>query len=258
MPELNVINLSKTYTNGRKTHQVLDDINFAVNHGEFLSIVGPSGCGKTTLLNIIAGFIPTSSGQVIAGDKPVNGPGPDRAFVFQNYALFPWMTVKDNILYPMKMQKVDIQIRETRLKELLTMAHLGGKETLYPHHLSGGMKQRVAVIRALACHPRLLLMDEPLGAVDTQMRHKLQLELEAIFRKDSATVIMVTHDIDEAVFLSDRVIVLSGRGKIAADVPVSLTRPRDRKNTEYIRIVNNLNDILDDIPQPQESELNAE
>jgi NitT/TauT family transport system ATP-binding protein len=158
----------------------------------------------------------------------------------------------------MKMQKVDIQIRETRLNELLTMAHLGGKETLYPHHLSGGMKQRVAVIRALACHPRLLLMDEPLGAVDTQMRHKLQLELEAIFRKDSATVIMVTHDIDEAVFLSDRVIVLSGRGKIAADVPVSLTRPRDRKNTEYIRIVNNLNDILDDIPQPQESELNAE
>jgi NitT/TauT family transport system ATP-binding protein len=253
MPGLILRNLNKTYFNSRSAHSVLKDISFSVNQGEFLSIVGPSGCGKTTLLNIIAGFIPSSSGAVIVGDKPVNGPGPDRAFVFQSYALFPWMTVKENILYPLKMQKIDRPAREKRLQELLVLAHMENKEELYPHQLSGGMKQRIAVIRALACHPGLLLMDEPLGAVDVQMRRKLQQELEGIFRKDTVTVIMVTHDMDEAVFLSDRVIVLSDQGSLTADLRVELDRPRERKNPQYFRLVNNLTDILNDIQQSQES-----
>jgi NitT/TauT family transport system ATP-binding protein len=253
MPELAVEHLNKTFYNRRRAHVVLDDLNFTVERGEFLSIVGPSGCGKTTLLNIIAGFTGSIRGQVIAGDKPVSGPGPERAFVFQSYALFPWMTVKENIFYPMRMQKIERPTREQRLQELLSMAHLQDKEDLYPHQLSGGMKQRVAVIRALACHPRLLLMDEPLGAVDVQMRHKLQGELEGIFIKDCVTVIMVTHDMDEAVFLSDRVIVLSDRGRIETDMRVNLERPRNRKAPEYFRMVNQLNDILQNIQPEQES-----
>jgi NitT/TauT family transport system ATP-binding protein len=253
MPELLVQNLSKSYPNGRTIHSVLKDISFYVNRGEFLSIVGPSGCGKTTLLNILAGFIPGSSGTVTVGDKPVDGPGPERAFVFQSYALFPWMTVKENILYPMKMQKIDVLTREKRLLELLSMAHLAGKENLYPAQLSGGMKQRVAVIRSLACHPRLLLMDEPLGALDVQMRRKLQQELEGIFHKDTVTVIMVTHDMDEAVFLSDRVLIMSDTGHMITDLKVDLERPRDRKNQHYFGLVNQLTDILNNLLQSSES-----
>jgi NitT/TauT family transport system ATP-binding protein len=247
MPELSVQNLNKSYPTGRSIHSVLKDINFQVNRGEFLSIVGPSGCGKTTLLNILAGFIRGSSGTVTVDDKTVNSPGPDRAFVFQSYALFPWMTVKENILYPMKMQKTDSFTREKRLQELLSMAHLEDKGNLYPFQLSGGMKQRVAVIRSLACHPRLLLMDEPLGALDVQMRRKLQQELEGIFRKDIVTVIMVTHDMDEAVFLSDRVIVMSDTGRLITDLKVDLERPRSRKSPQYFSLVNQLTDILNNL-----------
>jgi NitT/TauT family transport system ATP-binding protein len=251
MPELLIQGLCKAYSNGRSQHVVLRDITFSVQQGEFLSVVGPSGCGKTTLLNIIAGFISESSGSVTACDRPVQGPGPDRAFVFQSYALFPWMTVKENIFYPMQQQKTDVQTREKRLLELLSLAHMEDKWALYPHQLSGGMKQRIAVMRALACHPRLLLMDEPLGAVDVQMRRRLQTELEAIFRKDAVTVVMVTHDMDEAVFLSDRVIVLEAGGSMAAELPVNLERPRDRKNPDYFRLVNNLTDILNNMQRPE-------
>lgn len=245
MSELKVENLIKVFSHGRSKHVVLNDVNFTVNHGEFLSLLGPSGCGKTTLLSIIAGFSRASGGRVVVGETLVSGPGPDRAVVFQNYALFPWMTLKDNILYPMKLQRVPPNIREERLRELLALAKLDGKENLYPYQLSGGMKQRTAVIRALACRPRLLLMDEPLGAVDVQMRHKLQEDLESIFLKDPVTVIMVTHDIEEAVYLSDRVIVMSAcEGRIIADVPIRLKRPRQRRSRQYYQIVCYLMDIL--------------
>jgi NitT/TauT family transport system ATP-binding protein len=253
MPELSVKFLNKSYPSGKRVHSVLKDINFQVNRGEFLSIVGPSGCGKTTLLNILAGFILSSGGIVTVGDKPVDSPGPDRAFVFQSYALFPWMTVKENILYPMKMQKMDNVSSEKRLRELLAIAHMEGKDNFYPFQLSGGMKQRVAVIRSLACHPRVLLMDEPLGALDVQMRRKLQQELEGIFRKDTVTVIMVTHDMDEAVFLSDRVMVMSDSGSIINDLKVDLERPRNRKSPQYFGLVNQLMEILNNLLQSSES-----
>jgi NitT/TauT family transport system ATP-binding protein len=232
--ELKVESISKKFKNDSSFQTVLKDLDFTVREGQFVTLLGPSGCGKTTLLTIIAGFQAASGGRVLINGCQVTRPGPDRGFVFQNYALFPWMTVRDNILYPMKQRKVPGKEREKRLEELLGMAQLEGKEKLFPHQLSGGMKQRVAFIRALAGKPEVLLMDEPLGAVDMQMRQSLQDDLEVLWLKDKTTVVMVTHDVDEAIYLSDRVIVMSAQeGKIVEDLPVRLPRPRDRKGMEY-------------------------
>lgn len=242
---LKVENLCKVFINSGSAHTVLSDISFTVQEGQFLTLLGPSGCGKTTLLSIIAGFQNASGGSILINGNKVTKPGPDRGFVFQNYALFPWMTVRDNILYPMKQRKTPKQERETRLLELLEMAQLQGKELLYPHQLSGGMKQRTAFFRALAGRPEVLLMDEPLGAVDFQMRQILQEELEALWLKDKTTVVMVTHDVDEAVYLSDRVIVMSSReGRILEDLRIKLARPRDRKGEKYQKHKEHLLDIL--------------
>lgn len=243
--KLEVKNVNKYFVNEKKTHEVLRDVNFIVKGGEFVTLLGPSGCGKTTLLTIIAGFQQASSGEILLNDNVVDKPGPDRGFVFQNYALFPWMTVRDNILYPMKQQKIAPDEAESRLKYLLSMAQLDGKENLHPSQLSGGMKQRTAVIRALASRPEVLLMDEPLGAVDFQMRQILQEELEALWLKDKTTVVMVTHDVDEAVYLSDRVIVFSANGGvIIEDMKIDLERPRKRDTEEYDIYKDKLTKIL--------------
>ncbi|HBC92396.1 MAG TPA: ABC transporter ATP-binding protein [Pelotomaculum sp.] len=257
--ELEVENLSKVFINDNTVHTVLRDLSFSVQEGQFVTLLGPSGCGKTTLLTIIAGFQAASGGRILLNGRQVARPGPDRGFVFQNYALFPWMTVRDNILYPMKQQKVPAKEREQRLQELLFMAQLEGKEKLYPHQLSGGMKQRTAFIRALAGKPEVLLMDEPLGAVDFQMRQNLQEELESLWLKDKTTVIMVTHDVDEAIYLSDRVIVMSAlEGKVLEDLPVKLPRPRNRKDREYIKTKEHLMDLLkiavNKRPEPPEAQ----
>jgi NitT/TauT family transport system ATP-binding protein len=247
MYELEINGLTHIFNNGREKNTVLRDISFGVNKNQFVSIIGPSGCGKTTLLNIVAGFLKPTGGKIIIGEKEVTRPGPDRAFVFQSYALFPWMTVKENILYPMKLQNRPREERETQLKELLVLAHLEGKDHLLPHQLSGGMKQRTGVIRALACRPRVLLMDEPLGAVDMQMRQKLQEDIEDIFLRDTVTVMMITHDIEEAVFLSDRVLVMSPQqGQIKADIKIDLPRPRDRRETQFRDYIAEVTDILQD------------
>ncbi len=245
MQLLQVDNISKSFGQGEDFNPVLSNIGFTIQPGQFVTLLGPSGCGKTTLLTIIAGFLKPDGGQIILEGKRVTGPGPDRGFVFQNYALFPWMTVNDNIRYPMKLQKMPPQEREARLRELLAMADLEGKGGLYPHQLSGGMKQRTAVIRSLANHPRVLLMDEPLGAVDFQMRQTLQEELESILIRDKVTVLMVTHDVEEAVYMSDRVIVMSkNQGAIAEDFLLDLNRPRDRRSPAYRQAVHHLMDIL--------------
>ncbi|WP_027634549.1 ABC transporter ATP-binding protein SaoA [Clostridium hydrogeniformans] len=240
-------NIDKVFKNNNNIKEVLKDISFNVNEGQFVSLLGPSGCGKTTLLSIIAGFQDATEGKILVNGLEVKKPGPDRGFIFQNYALFPWMTVKDNILYPMKQQKISKEKRKERLSELLKMAHLEGNEHLYPHQISGGMKQRTAVIRALACKPEVLLMDEPLGAVDFQMRQILQEELEALWLQDKTTVIMVTHDVDEAVYMSDRVIVMSTEsGKIIGDLEINLKRPRNREDLEYESYKAKLTSILKD------------
>ena len=232
--KLVIENIDKTFMNNRREYKVLENINLSVDQGEFISLLGPSGCGKTTLLTIIGGFQKSDRGSVLLDGKNVEKPGIDRAFIFQNYALFPWKTIKENVLFPMKQQKVPKEEREKRLESLLEMCGLKGKENMYPHQLSGGMKQRVAIIRALACDPEVLLMDEPLGAVDFKMRQNLQEELENIWTKNKITAVMVTHDVDEAVYMSDRVIVMSrNKGQILEDLKIDLQRPRNREDSDY-------------------------
>ncbi|KNF08391.1 ABC-type nitrate/sulfonate/bicarbonate transport system, ATPase component [Gottschalkia purinilytica] len=242
---LEIKNISKTFTNKKEVNNVLEDISFNVGEGEFVTLLGPSGCGKTTLLTIIAGFQNPSSGEIFLNGNKVTKPGPDRGFVFQNYALFPWMTVKENITYPMKQLKLSKNEQEERLQNLLKIAQLQGKENLYPHQISGGMKQRTAVVRSLASKPEVLLMDEPLGAVDFQMRQILQKQLEDMWMKDKTTVVMVTHDVDEAVYLSDRVIVMSDkRGTVVEDIKIDISRPRDRNSKQYDSYKKHLMGIL--------------
>ncbi|CEN76553.1 aliphatic sulfonate ABC transporter ATP-binding protein [[Clostridium] sordellii] len=239
--KLKIEHVSKTFINNKVENKVLENINLDIKEGEFVSLLGPSGCGKTTLLTIIGGFQSCEEGQVLLNDKVVDKPGIDRAFVFQNYALFPWKTVKANVEFPMKQRKLSKEEREKKLEELLEISDLKGREKMYPHQLSGGMKQRVAVIRALACSPQVLLMDEPLGAVDFQMRQNLQEELENIWIKNKITAIMVTHDVDEAVYMSDRVVVMSrDKGRIIEDLKIDLDRPRNRESNEYLEYKNRL------------------
>jgi NitT/TauT family transport system ATP-binding protein len=245
MIKLKVEHLHKVFSRDGEERTVLGDVSFQVEERQFVSILGPSGCGKTTLLSILAGFQEATGGDILLGNRKVLRPGPDRGFVFQNYALFPWMTVKENVMFPMKQQKMPKEERDRALARLLNMAQLEGKENFFPKELSGGMKQRTAFIRALAGRPEILLMDEPMGAVDFQMRQKLQEELELLWLKEQTTVIMVTHDVDEAVYLSDRVIVLSSvQGRILDDTSIDLPRPRDRDAEAYEKHKMHLNSLL--------------
>ena len=248
--DLTVENISKTFSANGVARMVLKDVSFHVHGGQFVTLLGPSGCGKTTLLSIIAGFLKASSGEVRLNDLPVNKPGPDRGFVFQDFALFPWMTVLENVLFPMKQQKLSRKEQHGRLKELLAMAQLEGAEHLFPSQISGGMKQRTAFMRALAGNPHVLLMDEPLGAIDQQMRQSLQEELEALWLKKRTTVLMVTHDVEEAVYLSDRVLVMSAEeGKILGDVRIDLSRSRQRSEQSYHLYKRQLTTLLEKAPK---------
>jgi NitT/TauT family transport system ATP-binding protein len=195
--------------------------------GEFVCLLGPSGCGKSTLLNCVAGFIKPTSGTIEVDGQRVERPGPDRGMVFQQYSLFPWKTVKENVAFGPLMAKHGKAEADRRARELLTMVGLGAHENSYPGVLSGGMKQRVGIARALANHPKVLLMDEPFGALDSQTRTMMQENLLQIWGTLGTTVLFVTHDIDEAVFLGDRIIVMSaGPGRLIADIRVELPRPR--------------------------------
>ena len=257
---ISVQGISKNFKGRRKgesDNQVLKDVSFEIEEGQFVCLLGPSGCGKTTTLTIVAGFQKPTEGIIEVNGNVVTKPGPDRAFMFQNYALFPWLKVGENIEYPMKKMKVPKEERKKKLKELLEMAQLTKYENYYIHEISGGMKQRVALLRALACDPKVLLMDEPLGAVDFQMRQLLQRQLESpsledtfdkledILGQKKTTSLMVTHDVDESVYLSDRVIVMSrDHGKILEDLKIDLPRPRDRTNPQYHAYVDQLTEIL--------------
>jgi NitT/TauT family transport system ATP-binding protein len=200
----------------------LDDVSLEVREREFLALLGPSGCGKSTLLYLLGGFLPCEFGGITVAGKPVAGPGPDRGIVFQNFALFPWKTVRQNILYGLEKLGVPKAERERRAKELVELVHLTGFEDSYPSQLSGGMKQRVAIARTLAVDPGILLMDEPFGALDAQTRALMHEELLAIMRRKPKTVVFVTHDVREAVYLADRVAVMSARpGRIKEIVQIA-------------------------------------
>ncbi len=228
MGELQARALRKVYTTRRATVTALDGLDFVARRGEFVSIVGPSGCGKSTLLYILAGFVEATAGGVTVDGKPIRGPDPSRGIVFQEFALFEWKTVLGNIAYGLAEQGVGRRERTEKARRYVELVKLAGFERHFPKELSGGMKQRVALARTLIVDPDILLMDEPFGAVDAQTRIVLQQELLEIWERSGKTVVFVTHSVDEALHLSDRVYVLSGRpARVREIIDVDLPRPRD-------------------------------
>jgi NitT/TauT family transport system ATP-binding protein len=227
MKHLTIEELRKIYFDPHEGADVLavDGVSFEVEAGDFVSIVGPSGCGKTSMLNLIAGFIAPTGGRVAIDGRPIAGPGPDRGVVFQSFALFPWKTVIENVGFGPRMRGLPKAECERIAMQYLDMVGLGHAAQRYPNELSGGMQQRVGVVRALANEPDVLLMDEPFASVDAQTRMTLQEELTRIWEERRPTVIFITHDVNEAVFLANRVLVLS-KGRLLEEVAVDLPRPR--------------------------------
>jgi NitT/TauT family transport system ATP-binding protein len=228
MSEVVVRNVSVWFVGPRdQPVDALDDVSLTVASGEFVCIVGPSGCGKSTLLNVIGGLVRAGAGEVLVDGTPVVGPGPDRGMVFQSYTLYPWLTVRDNIEFGLRLANLPKRERRATSDRLLDLVRLQGFADTYPKALSGGMRQRVAIARALANNPAVLLMDEPFGALDAQTRSLMQELLLDIWSTEHRTVVFITHDIDEAIFLADRVLIMSHRpGRIRLELPVPLPRPR--------------------------------
>ncbi len=225
-----ISNLEKVYESGDERTKAIDDLSLEVPSGEFLSVVGPSGCGKSTLLYLIAGFLEESTGTIAVDEQPIDGPGTDRGVVFQDYALFPWRTVMGNVTYGLEQDGVPKEQRRATAQEFIDMMDLDGFEDKYPKELSGGMKQRVALARTLAYDPKILLMDEPFGALDQPLRELLQDHLLEIWRDLEKTVIFITHDVEEAVYLSERVMIMTrhpGTKKTAVEIDVDRTQDRE-------------------------------
>ncbi|MBV9565309.1 MAG: ABC transporter ATP-binding protein [Bradyrhizobium sp.] len=244
-------------TSSRKDHLALSDISLAIEDGAFVSILGPSGCGKSTLLYIVGGFVQPTMGTAKMKGKTIAGPGPDRGPVFQEFALFPWKSVLGNVMYGLRQQGVRPAEAEAQSRALLDMVGLKGFEHFYPKELSGGMKQRVALARTLAYHPEVLLMDEPFGALDAHTRTRLQNDLLKIWERDRKTVLFVTHSVDEAVFLSDKVVMMTrSPGRVRQVVDIDLPRPRRRTelllDPRYQKYVVNIERMFD---EPDEDEL---
>lgn len=231
--------------------QALRDLNFSVRRREFLSIVGPSGCGKSTLIRILAGLETASAGSILIDGKPVTGPGPDRGMVFQGYTLFPWLTVLGNVKFgPLAKGVGDLEAEEDA-RQWIRLVGLERFMDAYPHQLSGGMKQRVAIARALANQPRILLMDEPFGALDAQTRAEMQAHLLQIWRNVDITILFITHDLDEAVYLSDRVLVLKANpGEVLERVDVLVDRPRVPEQVRTPQYAS-IRDRLDELVHPR-------
>ena len=224
---LTVNHLEKVFASGKGETVALHDINFITHRREFLCVVGPSGCGKSTLVRILAGLEEKTAGDVLLEGKPVTGPGKDRGMVFQGYTLFPWLTVKKNVMFGLVTNGMGKDEAEAQAIQWLGLVGLEKFADNYPHQLSGGMKQRVAIIRALANQPRILLMDEPFGALDAQTRCRMQAHLLEIWRKIDITIVFITHDLDEAIFLADRILVLSAHpGEVQELIEVPVPRPR--------------------------------
>ena len=210
-PCLDLRAVAMRYGRGPEAVEALASIDLSVDEHEFVTIVGPSGCGKSTLLYLVGGFLQPSAGTIRLRGKPIAGPGPDRGIVFQRYSLFPWLTVRGNIAYGLAEKGTPRRERDRIVSELVRLVHLEGFEERYPRELSGGMQQRVALAQTLACQPDILLMDEPFGALDAQTRRILQDELRRIWRRDMKTVLFVTHDVEEAVALGNRIVVMAAR-----------------------------------------------
>ncbi len=234
---LEIKNVSKLFRADGREMIALQDINLSIKENEFICFIGPSGCGKTTLLRIIAGLEEPTSGTVYISDKQIKGPGPERGMVFQEYSLFPWRTVLDNVAFGLELKGCPKDKRYAVARQYLKMVELERFSERYPHELSGGMKQRVAIARALVNDPLALLMDEPFGALDAQTRNIMQSELLRIWQNEKKTIIFVTHSVDEAIYLADRIVIMSARpGRIKDVIDINISRPRNRTSLEVNRI----------------------
>ncbi len=236
MSHIAVRSVSLTYDTPAGAVHAVDNVSFEIAQSEFVCLVGPSGCGKSTMLNIIAGFLKPTGGEISIGGKPVTGHGTDRGVVFQDFAqLFPWRTALGNVSFGLEMKGVGKAERTEIAMEQLRLVKLEKFANSYPHHLSGGMQQRVAIARALAYNPSVLLMDEPFAALDALTRDDMQKLLAEVWRETRKTVVYVTHNVAEAVYLADRVIVMSPHpGRMKAVVPITLSRPRDPLSVEFL------------------------
>jgi len=224
---LSVRGLTKRFETPKGTITALHNVSFDVHKRELMSVIGPSGCGKSTLVRILAGLETPTEGELRVYDEPTSGPGPDRGMVFQGYTLFPWLTVKQNVMFGPKVAGMPMIFAESEAREWIELVGLTKFENSYPHQLSGGMKQRVAIARALANQPRVLFMDEPFGALDAQTRSNMQAYLLEIWKNVDITIVFITHDLDEAVFLSDRILVLDANpDRVNEIVEVAVPRPR--------------------------------
>jgi len=240
-------NVHKTFRDAREGRVVhaIEDISLQIGHGEFVTVIGPSGCGKTTLLNILAGFERPSAGQVRLEGQPIEGPGADRGVVFQEYALFPWLTLRQNVEYGPRERGVPASLIREHSDRTLALMRLAGAENRYPHELSGGMRQRAALARVLINDPKILLMDEPFAALDAQTRARLQREVARLWTETRKTVFFVTHSVEEAVLLADRVIAMTALpGRVKADVRIALPRPRDPTSPAFNDHRRTLQDFL--------------
>lgn len=246
--KISIKNVGQTFQKEGSPFVVLEDCSLDIKENEFVTIVGTSGCGKSTLLNIVGGLVLPTHGAVYIGDEMVTKPGRDRGFVFQSYSLFEWLTVEDNIMFALKKSSLSKAEKKDLVQEYITVVGLSGFEKSLPKELSGGMKQRVAIARALVYQPAVLLMDEPFGALDAQTRGMMQELLLNVWEKYKTTVLFITHDVDEAIFLSDRVIVMSARpGTIKVDRKITLARPRNYELTTTPEFMELKRELLDSI-----------
>ena len=244
-PAIRIRGVRKVFASGAGAVVALDGVDLDVAPGELVCLLGPSGCGKSTLLNAVAGFSPPTAGEVVANGREVAGPGPDRAMVFQEYALFPWMTVARNVAFGLEMKGTPRAAIQQKVDALLVKLHLREFRDRYPKDLSGGMRQRVAIARALAIDAPMLLMDEPFGALDALTRRNLQDELLRIWAELGVTILFVTHGIEESIYLADRVVVMTYRpGTVKRIVPVTLPRPRDPASPEFNALKRDLSALV--------------
>ncbi|MDE1980842.1 MAG: ABC transporter ATP-binding protein [Betaproteobacteria bacterium] len=245
LPAILIERVSKAFSTSKARVTALENIGLEIPAGQFVCLLGPSGCGKSTLLNAVAGFARPDAGRILVNDVPVTGPSPERGMVFQEYALFPWMTVAQNVAFGLEVKRLPKAAVQARVDELLHMLKLSEFAERYPKELSGGMRQRVAIARVLALDSPILLMDEPFGALDALTRRSLQDELLRLWSELGKTVLFVTHSIEESIFLADRIVVMTYRpGTVKRDLLVDLPRPRDPAAPEFNRLKRELSELV--------------
>ncbi len=245
---LSIRNLRKEFGTNGASHTVFEGVSLDIHRREFICIIGASGCGKSTLIRIVAGLDAGSGGEILLDGHPVSGPGPDRGMVFQGYTLFPWRTVTENVMFGLQMRGRSLDTAESEARQWLDMVGLSKFEHAYPHELSGGMKQRVAIARALANEPRILLMDEPFGALDALTRCKMQSYLLQIWRKVDVTILFITHDLEEACYLADRIVVMGANpGRVLEVIENPVPRPRSAEqflSPEFLALKHRLDELI--------------